>query len=313
MSKDNRPRIIAGVKLGLVMVSPEWQPRAALDTAHVLELHEAIQGGRTLPALDVVEVEDGYALVDGYHRHAAMLATGQRTCELRVVAKGDRETARWWSFAANRAHGLKRTPADKRRTVRDALSHGYAADMSNADLAEHCGVGLTLIADVRKEMEAPSPKTAAAERAAKVAAARPEAGVREIAREAGVSKDAAARAKREVSASTAANEADTPIPPHRGDGVGQPETPSLAHLAAAHQEVARIIRKATVDAEVMAGGLLPTHVWQEIDGYLTKARSEALLSSPVECPKHQTGAVCMACRGKGWVTQATANQIARTA
>lgn len=295
----SKPRIVAGVKLGLVLVSPEWQPRAALDTEHIRDLHEAISAGRSVPALDVVEVDDGYALVDGYHRHAAMLAAGTRTCEVRVLAKGDRETARWWSYAANRGHGLKRTNADKRRSLRDALSHPFAGDMSNADLAEHCGVGLTLIAEVRKEMEAPAPKATAGARAAAAVAEEPNAGVRAIARKAGVSKAAAAKAIAEVSASTETNEADTTA------------GPTIAERAAGHDAVARLLAKVARDVDVMGGGLLPSYALQSIGDHIKRARTDALSSAPVDCPAHTMGASCMTCRGAGWVTQSTAEQIER--
>lgn len=307
-----KPRVMPGVRLGLVVVSPDWQPRAALNVEHMRDLVAALVAGAKLPPLDVVDMGgDGFALVDGYHRHAAYLAHGTHDVDLRIMATGDRDTARWWSLAANRSHGLKRTNAEKRAAVRHALEHAFAGDMSNDDLAAHCGVSATLVGETRRELAERS-ETAEAREAANMAAeaavaSNPKASARELAKVAGVSKSAIHRAQKRVSPS-AYVEGDTSAD---AEEKVPSEGPTLAERGAAHAEIARSIEDVARRASVLGGGMVPDGVMQEVDALLRQARSAVQLSAPVLCPAH--GPDCSACGGRGWVTQSTANQIARAA
>jgi hypothetical protein len=194
---------IRNVKLGLIRAEPRWQPRAARDTEHCDDILAAYASGAVLPALDVVALSGGtFALVDGYHRFEPLTILAKRdpkrwgVVDVRVVEIGDESAADWWSLAANRTHGLKRSPADKRRAVTLALAHPNAKTWEHTDIAAHLGVSITLIKEMRAELAQPAPRVVANEAAARaVATAVPGESVRDTAKRAGVSRSAVARAK----------------------------------------------------------------------------------------------------------------------
>jgi DNA-binding transcriptional regulator YhcF (GntR family) len=93
-----------------------------------------------------------YWLVDGYHRTAARELLGHKTV-LAEIREGTREDALWASVAANQTHGLRRTNADKHRSVERALLHPRAQRLSNRQIATHCGVHHYTVGRIRKELE----------------------------------------------------------------------------------------------------------------------------------------------------------------
>lgn len=307
-----KPRVLTGIRVALVVVSPDWQPRESLDTEHTRELVDALAAGVRLPPLDVVDMgNDGFALVDGYHRHAALQAAGARETDLRVVAVGDRDTARWWSLAANRGHGLKRTNAEKRAAVRHALEHVFAGDLSNEDIAAHCGVSLALVTDVRKETAEPSVREAAHAAAAAAVAADPKASVRDLAKRAGVSKSAIHRAQAKVSPSRDSVEGDTQAPDVATDSLpfeppDHVSIPDDAPWLAVENAITTLVRlhRAQIDA-------LGPSTAQSVRERLEAARHAVTASRPVACPAPHVGAVCAVCGGAGWTGAGRARAYAR--
>lgn len=137
-----------------ILVDPRCQARAAIDHATVAEYADLLRVGVSLGEVDVFDVGGELYLVDGFHRRAAHIATGSTFLVVRVVGKGTIEEAIWYATAANVAHGLRRTNADKRRAVELALESGIGVEQSNRALAVHVGVSDKLVADVREEWEA---------------------------------------------------------------------------------------------------------------------------------------------------------------
>jgi hypothetical protein len=155
---------IPTAKRGLFELNSAWQQRAneQLDMEHVEHLASVLSDGGTLPALDVVALENGaLAVVDGYHRFAAYVRAGLSTIPYRVVAHGADEVL-YQSAAANKGNGRHRSAECKRKAIRTALSTAQGADAENTEIAKHCGVSVDLVRSVRAEVRgAPS---AAAER-----------------------------------------------------------------------------------------------------------------------------------------------------
>jgi len=73
-------------------------------------------------------------------------------CEA-IIHQGILGDAKWFSYGANKTHGLPRTNADKQRAVQAALAHPKAAGMSDVQIAEHCGVHQTTVSEWRKKLE----------------------------------------------------------------------------------------------------------------------------------------------------------------
>jgi len=266
-------RLLRDIRIGLVAVHPDWQHRVGENAEHTRDLVDAYQAGAILPPLDVVELDDGtFALVDGYHRLAAKRALGEERVDLRVMAKGSAADAVWWACSANRTHGLRRSAEEKRKAVAAALAHVNAGDLSNKDIAAHCGVSQDLVASMRSR-----PKEATA-KAVEVVRAAPDASQRAVAREAGVSRHAAARAQAVVK--------------RESESGHLPDTGPWERLTAA---MTQFVRQHAGDLEAVGESNA-----QLIRSSLERARHALTATMPVACPKH-TVAECPTCGGRGWV------------
>lgn len=129
------------------------QPRGGLNEDRVREYVEAKQDGIELPAVDVVFDGQDKWLWDGFHRVEAHLRLGLQEIAVRI-RRGTLSDAQWLSYGANKEHGLNRTQEDKERAVRGALAHPNAAQLSNRQIARHCGVDEKTVRKYRGEMEA---------------------------------------------------------------------------------------------------------------------------------------------------------------
>jgi len=67
--------------------------------------------------------------------------------------EGDNVDAQYISLTANIAHGLRRTNADKRKSVEMALKHPWMSEMSNVAIAEELCVSEFVVRKVRDELE----------------------------------------------------------------------------------------------------------------------------------------------------------------
>ena len=139
------------LRVELLHLDEGTQARAAINEAVIQEYSEAMQAGAIFPP--VVAFFDGqvYWLADGFHRLRAAIACGRDEFDV-DLRQGTREDAVWFACSANRAHGLRRSNADKRRAVTMALASPKAQGMSDRQLAEHCGVGHVFIGMVRREL-----------------------------------------------------------------------------------------------------------------------------------------------------------------
>jgi hypothetical protein len=129
------------------------QPRDGVDPAHVADIRQAIRDRVDLPAIEVTYDGQYYWLWDGYHRTEAHEAEGWTEIEA-IVHQGKLEDAQWASYGVNKAHGLKRTNADKQRQTRNAIKHPNAANKSNEQIAAHVGVDAKTVAKYRADMVA---------------------------------------------------------------------------------------------------------------------------------------------------------------
>ena len=126
------------ILLKVLLLAAETQSRTELKVGLVEEYAEAMREGNIFPPVEII-LEGGTAWVcDGWHRVlAARLINAEGTIDANVTA-GTLNDAIWHAAAANRAHGQRRTNADKARAVMLALK--AKPDSTNKVLAEHCGV-----------------------------------------------------------------------------------------------------------------------------------------------------------------------------
>lgn len=127
------------------------QARAALSELAVQEYAEVLYGGGKLPPLDLFPDGMGsYWVGDGWHRSLAYRLAKVKVVEARLH-NGGRPAAVLFACRANERHGLRKTPADRRRAVHLLLTDPDWAGRSAAWVAEACGVGVNDVLRARKE------------------------------------------------------------------------------------------------------------------------------------------------------------------
>jgi hypothetical protein len=153
----------AGSDVRLVLISdlvldPAAQPRSRIDQATVEEYREAAAAGAKFTP-PVVAFDDGGRLWvgDGFHRVLATRAAGLEVIEAEV-RPGVRRDAVLYSCGANAFHGLKRSPADKRRAVATLLKDPEWGLWSDREVARRAGVSPTYVGEVRRELPGDYPR-----------------------------------------------------------------------------------------------------------------------------------------------------------
>jgi len=136
------------LKLAQIVIN-DLQARAGTDEKTIEEYAEAWREGEKFPAIIVFHDGKHYFLADGFHRFfgAKRADLLDIPCDVR---QGGRKEALWFAVGANRAHGLKRTNADKRHAVELALKE--RPELSNRAIADHVGVHHDLVSASRSQV-----------------------------------------------------------------------------------------------------------------------------------------------------------------
>lgn len=129
------------------------QPRLGIDYDVAYGYGDLMAEGVKFPPVTVFYDGENYWLADGFHRYHAAFA--QEMTEIAAdVIQGTIEDAQWFSFGANKAHGLMRSNDDKQRAVKAALQHPKCAGLSDNQIAKHVGVNQTTVSAWRKKLGA---------------------------------------------------------------------------------------------------------------------------------------------------------------
>jgi hypothetical protein len=135
------------IKIADLVFDAGTQVRAAINEDVVSEYADAYKAGAVFPPIDVFADGNRYMIGDGFHRYYAVKRVGKPTIEAEVHS-GTRFDCIKFGLGANTRHGLRMTNADKRHAVGIALvEFGKLSDRAIADV---CGVGHQLVADVRR-------------------------------------------------------------------------------------------------------------------------------------------------------------------
>lgn len=127
------------IRLEQIRLDGGTQPRAFINASTVDDYAESFTEGIELPPVVLFFDGENYWLADGFHRVYAARKNGFLGINA-DIRQGTREDAQWYSFGANKTHGLRRTNQDKQRAVEAALKHALAKDKSAQEIALHCGV-----------------------------------------------------------------------------------------------------------------------------------------------------------------------------
>jgi transposase-like protein len=144
------------LNLEQIRIDGGTQPRAVLQQDVILEYRERMEQGANFPPPTVFFDGQEYWLADGFHRFAAILRAFPAQPLECDVRQGTLQDAQWFSYSANQSHGLRRTNEDKQRAVRAALAHCQAANLSNCQIAKHCGVDEGTVRKYREPMQTTS-------------------------------------------------------------------------------------------------------------------------------------------------------------
>lgn len=145
--------------LNLIRIDGGTQSRVELNEETYLDYAEAMLAGAKFPGVTVFYDGASYWLADGFHRFFAVQEAGFHEIEA-DIRQGTQRDAVLFSVKANAAHGLKRSNADKRKAVETMLADEEWRTWSDRKIAEACGVGHQLVAQVRSSLdESSSEKT----------------------------------------------------------------------------------------------------------------------------------------------------------
>lgn len=140
------------LKISDIRTDGGTQIRVRLDDATVNEYAEAFADGAKFPPVIVFNDGSQNLLADGFHRVMAAIRAGIKDI-LADVRQGGRSECLKYALSANASHGLKRTNADKRRSVELALSEW--PKLSNVELSRICCVSDEMVRQVRTVAQPP--------------------------------------------------------------------------------------------------------------------------------------------------------------
>ena len=141
------------LRLVEIHLDGDTQPRTDINHALVDEYAELYSSGVALPPIDVFFDGAKFWLADGFHRWWAARKAGHTTIACQIH-QGMLADAQWYSYAANRDHGLRRSTDDKAKAVKAALRHSTGAKMSDQDIAGHVGVDAKTVGKYRRKLVA---------------------------------------------------------------------------------------------------------------------------------------------------------------
>jgi hypothetical protein len=149
---------IVKIRLDKIKVDGDLQVRDKINEDAVREYAEVIREGGKMPPVTVFFDGKTYHLADGWHRFFAHKQAAFAEIEAEIH-DGTRRDAILFAVSANDKHGLRRTNADKRRSVLVLLEDFEWSEWNNTKIAEVCGVSATFVDKIRKETNTPTPAT----------------------------------------------------------------------------------------------------------------------------------------------------------
>ena len=138
------------LSLQKIIIDAGTQSRAKIDENVVAEYADRMKDGDQFPPVIVFTDGQSHWLADGFHRFfaAKRCAAPGIGCDVR---EGTLRDAILFSFSANTNHGLRRTAADKRKSVIAMLQDIEWQDWSDREIARHCGVSQPFVSSLRKK------------------------------------------------------------------------------------------------------------------------------------------------------------------
>ena len=124
---------------------------AGIDPAVVADYGDAMEAGAVFPPIIVFFDGTAYWPGDGFHRIEAARRVDRENISADVRDGGQRD-ALLLAASANATHGLRRTQADKRRSVETLLRAPEWSRWSDREIGKKCAVDHKTVAKVRREL-----------------------------------------------------------------------------------------------------------------------------------------------------------------
>jgi len=127
------------------------QSRVAISDDAVVDYTESILNGVQMPPVIVFFDGKHHWLADGFHRYHAH--NRAKLTEMEAdIRNGTKRDAKHFSWGANDDHGLRRTNADKRKIVIEALED-IEMEKDARKIARLCKVSHTLVLRIKNSLE----------------------------------------------------------------------------------------------------------------------------------------------------------------
>lgn len=140
------------IEISTLTIDQDLQMRAAgVDVGVVAEYAEAMEAGAEFPAIIVFTDTISYWPADGFHRIEASKKAGRETI-LADVRQGTRRDAILHAVGVNASHGLRRTNADKRRSVLVMLCDPDWSKLPDREIGKRCAVDHKTVGNIRREL-----------------------------------------------------------------------------------------------------------------------------------------------------------------
>jgi DNA repair photolyase/uncharacterized ParB-like nuclease family protein len=139
------------INIARIRTDDENHPRDHIDKTAVEEYAAAMKAGVEFPDIEVFEDKGIYWLADGCHRLEANKLAGKTSVYAKVY-EGTQRDAILHSLQANVGHGVRRSNADKRKSVMILLKDTEWRVWNDSKIARQCNVSQDLVADARADL-----------------------------------------------------------------------------------------------------------------------------------------------------------------
>ena len=136
------------INLQSIRIDGNTQARTAINNELVDEYAAAMSDGGRFPEIECYFDGVDYWLVDGFHRLHAMNKLGKASATV-MVFNGTLREAVLHSLGVNAGHGLRKSNDDKRKSVQTMLNDAEWRQLSDREIAKHCGCSKTLVGQMR--------------------------------------------------------------------------------------------------------------------------------------------------------------------
>ncbi len=144
------------INIGSIQLEQSAQCRASMSQEVIDDYTQAMIDGEQFPPIEVYGTAAKCWLADGWHRVLAARQAVRETIEATVNHGGRTEAVRH-ALKANSLHGLRRSNADKRRSVEIALRE--FGNLSSRAVADMCGVNDKTVKAVKNTCGISAPDT----------------------------------------------------------------------------------------------------------------------------------------------------------